>query len=179
MKIYEPIPDSDVYDSLYYINDNDYRIVWHFLEGQHYEQAPTFWQPICVGIEPMAKKGEFPSLSTALVFSDKALKVLMPLIKNSIDLLPLQCNSNHYTIIKVHDVVDCLDYSRAVVRKFPSSGRIMEIISYSFKYECINNKNIFKIPEIKTRVFVSQKFKDFVENNHLEGLIFREVYSEG
>lgn len=177
MKIYEIVPDPDMYDSLYYVNDNDYRIANHFLGYRHYDKAPETWRAIPVAIEKMDKQGEFPSLSTAIVFSNKALQILKPLIEKSVEFLPLQCYSGEFVILKPPSI-NCLDYECARVRRFPSSGRVMDVLSYAFKIESLNNKNIFKIPEQKARVYVSQKFKDCVEGNKLEGLIFREIYSE-
>ena len=177
MKIYEIVPDSNKYDSLYCINDDGYRIIRHFLGYRPYDKAPESWQAIPVAIDKMDKKGNFPALSTAIVFSEKALQILTPLTEETVEILPLKCNSGQFVILKVTDVIDCLDYSRAKVRRFPSSGRVMDILSYAFKTERLDNKNIFKIPEQKARVYVSQTFKECVENNKLEGLIFREVYS--
>lgn len=177
MKIYEIVPDPDVYDSLYYVNDNDYRIVDHFLGYRPYDKAPETWKPIPVAIEKMDKQGEFPSLSTARVFSSKALQILKPLIEKSVEFLPLQCDLGEFVMLKPTSI-DCLDYERAKVKRFSSSDRVMNVLSYAFKSGSINDKNIFKIPEARARVFVSQEFKDYVEKNNLEGLIFREIYSE-
>lgn len=177
MNIYQPFHNSDIYDSLYCINDNDYRIIKHFLGHglyKHYEQAPPFWQLIPVSIEKMHKRCDFPGLSIALVCNHKAWQILEPLIKNSVELLPLQCDSGEYSIIKVIDVADCLDYSRAVVKRF-DNGRVMHVVAYAFKDGCIGDRIIFKLPECGTRVFVSQAFKDCIESHGLKGLFFKQV----
>jgi hypothetical protein len=177
MKIYEIVPESNVYDSLYYIDDNDYRVIKHFLGFRPYDQAPKTWQPIRVAVDKMDKQGEFPALSIAIVFSSKALQILKPLIENSVEFFPLQCDSGEFVMLKPTSI-DCLDYSRAEVRRFSSSGRVMDVLSYAFIKGSVDHKNIFTMPEEKTRVFVSQEFKDCVESNKLEGLIFVEIYSE-
>jgi hypothetical protein len=175
VNIYYPVPNSDIYDCLNFSNTKDWRILDHFLGYQQYDEAPKTWKPISVEIELRGKSGEFPSLlGHTLVFSEKAWKILQSLIKESVELLPLTCNSSNYNVIKVINVVDCLDYSRANVKRFQSSGRVMHIVSYAFKDEHIENRNIFQLPEPKN-VLVSQAFKDCVENEGLEGLIFRQV----
>ena len=90
----------------------------------------------------------------------------------------MQCDSGEFVMLKITNVVDCLDYTRAEVKRFPSSGRVMQVISYAFKKDRLDNKIIFRIPEQTSRVYASQQFKDCVEKNQLEGLIFSEVYSE-
>ncbi|MEM7758157.1 MAG: DUF1629 domain-containing protein [Cyanobacteria bacterium P01_A01_bin.40] len=178
MKIYEIAPHSDKYDSFYCTGEDDYRIIKHFLGYRNFDKAPAFWRPIPVTIDRMEKSGEFPALSTAIVFSQKALQILKPLVEGSVEFLPLQCDSGEFVMLKITDIADCLDYTRAEVKRFPSSGRVMQVISYAFRKNCLDNKIIFKIPEQKARVYVSQRFKDCVENNQLEGLIFSEIYSE-
>jgi hypothetical protein len=176
MKIYEIVPESNKYDSLYCIDENGYRVIRHFLGYRPYDKAPDSWQPIRVAIDKMDKQGEFPALSTAIVFSSKALQILKPLTENSVEFLPLECDSGEFVMLKPTSI-DCLDYDRAEVRRFPSSGRVMDVLSYAFKTNNLGNKTIFKIPEQKARVYVSQEFKDCVESNKLEGLIFVEIYS--
>lgn len=177
MKIYEIVPYSNLYDSLYCKNDDDYRIIRHFFGYRHYDKAPETWKPIPVAIDKMDKQGEFPGLSTAIVFSGKALQILKPLVEKNVEFLPLQCDSGEFVMLKPTSI-DCLDYERAKVKRFSSSDRVMNVLSYAFKTKSLNGKNIFKIPEARARVFVSQEFKDCVEKNNLEGLIFREIYSE-
>jgi hypothetical protein len=51
----------------------------------------------------------------------------------------------------------------------------MHIVSYVFKTEIIKDQHFFTIPEAFAYNFVSQTFKDCVEANGLEGLIFRKI----
>ncbi len=177
MNLYHPIPDSDTYDCLNYINPKDWKMLAYFLGYEQYydDTFPHVWRPIVVEIERRSKSSDFPSLSGHdLIFSEKAWQILQPLIEKSVELLPLKCDSGHYSVIKVVDVVDCLDYSRAKLKRFSSSGRVMKIESYAFKDECIGDRNIFQLPEPKT-ILVSQAFKDCIEKNGLKGLIFQQV----
>jgi len=46
----------------------------------------------------------------------------------------------------------------------------------TFLPECYGEKPIFKIPEwVLSDVFVTDAFKDIVEQNELKGLIFKEI----
>jgi hypothetical protein len=178
MNLYYPLPDSDTYDCLNAVNSEYFKLLMYFMgypAYQHYEGMPSSWKPIPVEIERREKSGHFPSLSGhPLVVSEEARKILQPLIGGSVQFLPLICSSGNYAVLKVVDVVDCLDYTRAVVSRFRSSGRVMSIKSYAFKEGCIGDRAIFQLPELNT-VLVSQRFKDCVDANGLEGLIFRQV----
>ena len=182
MKIYEVVPNSDVYDALYCNDDSEYRLILRFFGyyPYHQDKSPKVWKPITVKIDPRHKKGDFPSLCPFLVFSSRARKVLQPLIGNYVEFLPLKLEGDleQYAIAKIKQRTDCLDYSRAEFKRFPSSGRVMRVVKYAFKQGSLENKQFFNIPEQKARFFVSDKFKTCVESNNLEGLIFREVYSE-
>jgi hypothetical protein len=146
MNVYYPLPDSDTYDCLNVVNPGDPKNLMYFLgypAAQHFEGMPSSWKPISVEIEPRKKSGHFPSLSGhTLVVSEEAWKILQLLIGNSVQLLPLNCSSGNYTIIQIVDVVDCLDYTRAGVRRYRSSGRVMAIDSYAFKENCIGERAI-------------------------------------
>ena len=39
---------------------------------------------------------------------------------------------------------DCIDFKKAEVKRFKSSGKIMRFIKYAFKEEVIKNESIFK-----------------------------------
>ena len=182
MKIYEVIPNSDVFDALYCLDDNGYRLISRFFGyyPYHEDKTPKVWKPITVKIDPRHKKGDFPSLCPFFVFSSRVREVLQPLLGNNVDFLSLKLESDleQYAIAKIKERTDCLDYSRAEFKRFPSSGRVMRVLKYAFKKGSLDSKNFFNIPEATARFFVSEKFKECIESNNLEGLIFREVYSE-
>ncbi len=182
MQIYHVTRNPDVYDALYCNDDSEYRLILRFFGyyPYHQDKSPKVWKPITVKIDPRHKKGDFPSLCPFLVFSSRARKVLQPLIGNYVEFLPLKLEGDleQYAIIKIKQRTDCLDYSRAEVKRFSHSGRVMRVLKFAFKKGSLNNKNFFNIPEETAGIFVSDKFKNCVEDNNLEGLIFREVYSD-
>jgi hypothetical protein len=113
-------------------------------------------------------------LSSRLVYIDKAWQILAPLLQDYVKLLPLQCESGNYIILKPQ-IIDCLDRSLTVIKRFDDSDHVMHVVSYAFKTEIIKDKHFFTIPEAFAYNFVSQTFKDCVEANGLEGLIFRKI----
>lgn len=178
MAIWKIIPDPDLYDCLYLVDaSTQYIEVFDsgiFASGK---RIGSSWIPIDVYIEPGEKPGEFPSLpgGIPLVFSERALRALEPLISTSIEALSLGCEAAKLYAINILDIVDCLDYSRAHLTRFSDSGKIMRIEKFAFYDECVKGHHIFKIPELKVPIFVSDAFKRTVDNHHLEGLIFIQV----
>jgi hypothetical protein len=178
MNIYQVYHDCDVYDSLYFINEDDDDFLDRFFGFTIYQNQPNrpTWKPLVVEFEREEKRTEFPNLSGRFACSDKAWQIIAPLINNHVELLPLQCELGNYYIVKT-ERIDCLDYSRAVVERFDDSERVMEVVSYAFKEDCLKDKHLFTIPEEFATNFVSQTFKDCIEANGLEGLIFRQITS--
>jgi hypothetical protein len=183
MLIWRIVPDSDTYRTLTQIESAmDYTELREALKSGR----PTgdMWIPLPVRLyddeegEEDKPLGDFPSLFAGVppVFSKRALEVLNPLIADSIEILPLVGLESEFFIVNVIDVVDCLDHQRSKYIKFENSERIMHVEYYVFKENCLKNKHIFIIPEIiRKAVFVSDAFKTLVEQNRLEGLIFKKV----
>lgn len=115
---------------------------------------------------------------TIPVFSKKAVEILRPLIQNSIEELELQFEEAEYYGINVTTVLDVIDYPKSKYKMYSDGKRIMVFEKYAFK-RCdeLNNNNIFKIVDEPRRwAFVSDKFKQTVEENGLSGFKFKLVW---
>jgi len=172
MSTYTITPDADTYHCLVLTDPND----WDRFDEFSGERLANMWTPVAVRTFKVKKEGEFPHLASHVpVFSEQAWQILQSLVKGSVEALPLKHPTKPYYAINVLDLVDCLDYSRSQIVRFPSGG-IMEIDRYSFKESCVEGKHIFKIAEAPLKqVLVSEKFKELVEKNRLEGLVFSKV----
>ncbi|BCL36436.1 imm11 family protein [Nostoc sp. MS1] len=180
MNIYIPIPDSDNYDGFYYLDqENSHDILSRFLNFAMYQdiEEKSEWIPLPVGIESFGtKRGDFLGVvAWTFACNNRAWKILEPLIGNSVKLLPLQCDEGEFNILKVINIIDCLDYSRADLFIFEETGRVLRIEKYAFKEELIQDQHFFAVPECKFGILVSQKFKDVVDQHQLKGLKFKQV----
>ncbi|MBN3881457.1 MAG: hypothetical protein HWQ44_00315 [Nostoc sp. JL34] len=180
MNIYIPIPDSDNYDGFYYLDqEKSHDILSRFLNFSVYQdiEEKSEWIPLPVGIESFdTKRGDFLGVvAWTFACNNRAWKILEPLIGDSVKLLPLQCDEGEFNILKVINIIDCLDRSKADLFIFEETGRVLGIEKYAFKEELIQDQHFFAIPECKFVILVSQKFKDLVEQHQLEGLNFKQV----
>jgi hypothetical protein len=92
-----------------------------------------------------------------------------------VEFLPFETPVGPYYGLHVQ-YVDCLDISLAEVIRFQSSGRIIEVTKYAFYWEKPEGVHIFRLPELGlSRLFVSDEFKQVVEENGLTGLLFYPV----
>lgn len=115
---------------------------------------------------------------TIPVFSRRALEVLRPLIENSIEVLEFKFDEAEYYGINVTTVLDVIDYTKSEYRTYSDGKRIMVFEKYVFK-ECdeLVEHNIFKIKdETRRKAFVTEKFKNVVEENNLLGFKFELVW---
>jgi hypothetical protein len=173
MSSYKIIQDVQHYDSVVLPRAASYKKL-EVLAGV--EPVAAKWVPLTVRFHKMEKAGDFPYLSTDVpVFTKRALQALQPLIGQSIEALPLECESEELYAIHALELMDCLDHSRSVVTRFPSGG-IMDVEEFVFKKNCDQGKHIFRLTDAPTKyVFVSDQFKSVVEKNKLRGLIFEKV----
>lgn len=142
----------------------------------------TSWKPVRVelwenGDEVEKPIGHFPCLSglAPLAISAQALNVLFPLIQNQVEVLDLITEPplGKFYALNIF-FADCLDHSRSVLVRFTDGG-IMDVDKYAFRPNCLEGKHIFRLPEVWTYVFVDDVFKQAVEQNGLEGLVFYKV----
>lgn len=74
-------------------------------------------------------------------------------------------------------MVDALDEDNCELKRF-ASGRIMDIISFSFFREPLLEMTVFKVPQcILTEVFVTDPFVERVKAAKLKGFEFPLVWS--
>lgn len=107
--------------------------------------------------------------------SAKALLILDPLISSCVEFLPLSTPYGSYYELNVKRR-DCLDTARSILKRFKHSGLIMRVEKYAFHWKQLEEVNIFLLPELGlSTLFVSDAFKQQVEENNLTGLIFQRV----
>lgn len=135
------------------------------------------WTPLAIELSSTGLPGDFPSLGgTPLVFSQRAVRILWPLIAHCVEVLPVTCSTEALAIVNVTKVLDCLDHSQSHLKRFSDGQRIMRVEKYVFRKPCIDQAHIFKIPEqIRNRHYVSDIFKATVEGNNLRGMLFHQI----
>jgi hypothetical protein len=178
MKIWNILEDSNTY-RLFEFVDRSREMEILYANGRGKRLAGS-WDPIKVRLyngpetdEESKPLGDFTGFIGPAI-SLRASTILEPYIANTVELLPLNTYIGPYFLLNV-DWVDCLDVSHSIVRRF-RTGRIMDVESYSFRWEKLDNIHIFHIPELAmSKLFVSDVFKKIVEDNNLGGLAFYPV----
>lgn len=175
MKIWKLNFELDLYDN--FVPEKEFTVeVIHSFDGR---EKLKNWIPIKVKrMEP--EKNLILSDAPGFlfpVFSEKALGCLYPLIKNYVEVLPLEFEENNYFGINIINVLDAIDYKKSDYKTFRDGKRIMVFKKYAFLPYVVRNMPIFKITDEKTRyAFVSSKFKKIVQDNGLTGFKFELVW---
>ncbi|MBQ7004627.1 MAG: hypothetical protein IJN11_01595 [Oscillospiraceae bacterium] len=176
MKIWQLYFDVENYDNLMPIKS------FTADEIQSFNGTPRKdnWSPLSV--KRMEPERQLPLSDapgfTIPVFSKNAVELLCPLISNSAEVLPLDFTEKEYYGINVLSILDVIDYTKSKYRLFSDGKRIMAFQKYSFR-ECeeLEKYHIFKIIDEPTRrAFVSDEFKQTVENSNLTGFIFKLIW---
>ena len=122
--------------------------------------------------EPYLRDNDFTMYEGALVFNAHAVSVLSPLMGSAVELLPLRCEEGEFWVLNVLRVLDCLDRERTVFTYFPD-GSMKGVIKIFFHAGCLEDRHIFRLPiHNYSRIYVSQVFKDLVDEHDLRGLRF-------
>lgn len=175
MKIYKLRFDVDNYENLEPLEDISIETFQMFDGTSHIES----WNKMRVkkmNSEKEMRMGDAPGFIIP-VFSKKATDILMPLIKNDVELLPIECEGIEMSGINVLSVINAVDYEKSEYKTFRDGKRILAFQKYCFKPEIVGKRNIFKIPDEKRReAFVSEKFYNAVLENGLEGFKIELVW---
>ncbi len=114
-----------------------------------------------------------------ILSNDNAKECLEDLIRESVEFIPLIYEKSTLYMINIISVIAATDHDKCIVRK-SASGREVGYEKYVFIPEKVQGINIFKIlfkgHIHSTMTFVSSEFKERVEQNHLTGFEFIEVW---
>ncbi len=77
---------------------------------------------------------------------------------------------------QVTHVVDALDEDRCELTRF-TTGRIMGVQRFAFFVDRIERAAIFKVPQLRADMFVTDVFAERVRRFALTGFVLKEVWS--
>jgi hypothetical protein len=178
MRVYRLGAEVDRYRPLTVVHDDDFRK----LSALHDQPVPLRWVPVEVEWlderdslrKPVA---EFPSFGGIPAFRQKALEALKDLLEPNGVILPLQMTGESVFAYKVTHEVDALDEDRSDLTRF-STGRIMGVQRFAFFADSIDGAPIFKVPQLRSYVFVTDTFAERVRRSGLTGFVLDEVWSD-
>lgn len=175
VKIYKLLHDAENYRWL------EYKGNWFDFFSNMLDSKPigNFNEKIeCKAIRDKKDRvlGDYPCFSVPAI-SEKAKNILVKYLAGLVEIFPLETGKlGKYYFMNIPNIVDCLDTDKSEI-KYLSSGRIMEIKSYTFKY--VPNMDSLKIFKLKNyergEIYVHEGTKKLIEENNLEGFIFKEV----
>ena len=122
------------------------------------------------------KKAEMPWMGEhLLVLKPRAVSNLRDICLQAGELLPLSCDSAELLAWNVTTVVDALDETQSSLERFPS-GRIMSVNKYQFKSRLVQGLVAFRVPQIRTSIFLGPEFFEKAKEAGLTGTCFKEVW---
>jgi hypothetical protein len=130
-------------------------------------------------IAPLGDLAGIDANRDPMVLSKKALDVLMPMIGQTGQVLPIDFAECEYSFFNITNVVDALDEGMSEIERFPSSGRIAGLKRYAFKSEALKDQWLFKVPQQLGNVaLATQSFVDLVGREGLTGFAFKLLWSD-
>lgn len=172
-KIWEISAVAERYDSLRPENGYTYEEMMSFDGRSHKDD----WTPrkVVPNINPKKnpKFGDYSSCMGTLVFSQRAIEKLYDLIKDDVEILPLECDYGEFSIINVTTILDAIDHENSEYEYIEGTRKIMYFKKYVFFEDVVKGHDIFTITDKKgTYFFVSDGFVQTVERSKLKGFRF-------
>jgi hypothetical protein len=181
MEIFRLIADSNHYEAAWPVDSESFSLFGTFDGRSQLPWTSPLMRPFGSedqrGVESPLPQGDLASpLSRVPVFSSRAVDVLRPMLEAAGEILPLDCPGRRYFAFNVTRVVDALDESRSILKRF-SDGGVMRIVEPHFKREALEDAHIFKVSQLRTVVFVDDAFVERVLNAELKGFLFEKVWT--
>ncbi|TGE07766.1 imm11 family protein [Hymenobacter fodinae] len=181
MKVYKYTTDSDAYSVPFDWDDDDVNsdyldeIVETYFDGR--ARASKYWDPPFFGIlDPRKKVADLGFLVSdgVLVFSQKAVDALQPLLGTEVELLPYSTEVGTYYLVNVLDEGEYLDRVHTDCDRIMPDGRCAGINRYAFHANRLRGKHIFRISDKLTSRFISGEFVEACRQHQLTGIDLTE-----
>lgn len=175
IKIYEF--KNDPKSKLLAAVDDENHPIGNSFHGQRQEDS---WS--LINLETLYKKvyKDFPKFHIGKPVISKRVKEAMDkgqLLKDEVEFLPLTNDNEELFMLNVVNVLDCVDYDRSIIERFKDGSwfRFNKLVFDPSKIP--HGTCMFKIKETPgVQVFVTEKFKQWVEEHKFKGLNFSQVY---
>lgn len=147
------------------------------------ESLVSIWRPLAIetiteGDGRFKETPDFGNLGAMPVFSGRAVAVLRPLLEGAGELLPLSSHEGDFYAFNATRVVDALDLQRSELERYSSTGRVRDVLKYEFVRAKLPQSAIFKIPQIRSYLFVSDEFVATASAADLGGFAFIPVWQD-
>lgn len=117
------------------------------------------------------KFNDFPCIDLTIpAFSERSVAALGEFLTSAGELLPLNSDSGTYYAFHNRTVVESLVISTSEIIWFSTPPkRVLDIERFEFDPDTIKEHSVFTIPEMPTKLFVTQRFIERIEEAQLRG----------
>lgn len=136
------------------------------------------WEPIKLETLYKKKYDDFPDYIIGKPIVSKKVKLILePYIAPEVEFLPLIHDEMDLFMVNVTNILDCVDWQRSEVH-WSKNQNFLGFNKLKFDFSKIpSDTYIFKFKETAaTQVYVTEAFKDIIDQHQLQGLSFSVVY---
>jgi hypothetical protein len=142
------------------------------------------WQPVWMYMTTTDPQGHLRRRadmpwhgSNVMVLNENARRIVEPVLGDDVEYLPAY-DTDGKNLFLVHPwrLVDALDEERSDVRRFESSGRIMDVRKWIFRAEALGGVRSFRVPQQPHRMLVTDEVVSAIAASGLRGTRFRLVW---
>ena len=183
MKVFRILPDGNNYQYFLTEKEEDGRKLI-----TNCQPRLATWNPPTVYVyEPLHRKGDFFQFSRSVLISNtRATEALRSFYEMAGELLPLPYHGEVYTLLNVTECINCLDEEKSEWEYYEGTEVKHLLKRYVFHPNRFSASALFKIPQtygielyaVEGSGEVEEEFREVVKKNHLQGLIFQELWSD-
>ncbi|WP_322923218.1 imm11 family protein [Paenibacillus campi] len=138
------------------------------------------WKEFEVETEMEGEHTGFGSfMSGSALWRKDIVDLLVPLVGEQVQFLPVQHPEYDYFLMNIVNIVDRIDHRHAISEQ----DEILDLIRQYQVYVFDNNwltyskqRYIFRIPELKYHIYVSEDFVNIILENDIGGIFFELLY---
>jgi len=123
------------------------------------------------------KAVDMPFALESFALNARAKDALADVVGNDAELLPLACEDEELWLLNPLHVSNALDEKRSELVRFPSSGRIADIVRPVFDRRKLGDHRFFLLRQPRW-LYVTQAVVEAVREAKLTGVIFTPVWSD-
>jgi len=185
MKVFEVLVDGDSYQRLEQEDKSSAALHDPMYKFDGMPKADK-WRPLSVYIpNPKRPRPDFFAsfLGSFVLDPERMPPEIWEFTDMAGELLPHPFEGQQFELMNILDVVNCVDAEKSIWLPLPGGRKMMQ--RPAFHADRFGESSLFKIPELPFRPLCYEglksredEFKTFVEDNHLTGLKFREIWSD-
>lgn len=115
-----------------------------------------------------------------LTVSEKLMDLCIDLEPNNLEIYPTELlgkkkRKKKYFFLNIINNIDAFDWDNSEYKVYANTKTLSRVEKLILNDSSIGNRNIFRVSSLESLIFVSEKFKELIEESSISGIGFKEI----